>query len=389
MINGILRLFGCVSSKGKEEKINRDKCASFASATGITLNLLLFAAKLTAGILAASVAVVSDAFNNASDALSSLVALIGFKMAAKAGDKEHPMGHGRMEYVAGFIVDMLVVFVGAELVKSSAENILSPTLPGVSALTVAFFLASVVAKAWLFFFYRGVGKKIDSVALKGAAIDSVSDVIATTVVLLSALAAKYLGWKIDGYAGILVAGFIIFSGIKAAKETVDLLLGTPPSRQFIEEIHAFSKGYPEILGIHDVIVHDYGPNRRIISFHAEVSADDDIVAAHEAIDKLEEDMNARFSCLTTIHLDPIVVNDERVNEMRNFVCEIVKSIDETLSVHDFRMTFGKQRKNLIFDLSVPQGSEFSLENAARTVSEKIRETRPDCYAVIKAEHPMI
>lgn len=389
MTNGILRLFGCVSGKGKDEKVNRDKCASVASATGITLNLLLFAAKLAAGILAASVAVVSDALNNASDALSSLVALIGFKMAAKAGDKEHPMGHGRMEYVAGFIVDMLVVFVGAELVKSSVENILSPALPNVSAMTVAFLLASVAAKAWLFFFYRGVGKKIDSVALKGAAIDSVSDVIATTVVLLSALAAKYLDWKIDGYAGLLVAGFIIFSGVKAAKETIDLLLGTPPSKQFIEEIHTVSKGYPEILGIHDVIVHDYGPGRRIISFHAEVSAADDIVAAHEAIDKLEEDLNTRFSCLTTIHLDPIVVNDEKINELRQFVYATVKEIDETFSVHDFRMTYGKQRKNLIFDLSVPLESKKSLAEAARAVSEKIHEVRPDCYAVIKAEHPMV
>lgn len=389
MINALLRLFGCVRGKGENETVNRDKCASFASSTGIVLNLLLFAAKLAAGILAASVAVISDAFNNASDAGSSLVALLGFKMAAKAGDKEHPLGHGRMEYVTGFIVDMLVIFVGAELIKTSIESIIAPELPSASALTVIFLCFSILAKAWLFVFYKKVGKKIDSVALQGAALDSVSDVVATSVVLVSALCGKFFGWKIDGVAGLLVACFILFSGLKAAKETVDLLLGSPPKKEFIDDIYAFVKDYPEILGIHDVIVHDYGPGRTVVSFHAEVSAEENISYAHEAIDKLEEDMHKKFGCLVTVHMDPIVINDEQVNELREFVTRTAKEVDESFSVHDFRMTYGKERKNLIFDLCVPMESKRSLTEAQRAVAEKIHATRPDCFAVIRAEHPLV
>ncbi|MGN1061624.1 MAG: cation diffusion facilitator family transporter [Candidatus Scatosoma sp.] len=389
MIDALLRLFGFVSGKGENENVNRNKCASFATATGIFLNVLLFASKLAAGILASSVAVISDAFNNASDAGSSLVALLGFKMAAKAGDKEHPLGHGRMEYVTGFIVDMLVIFVGAELIKTSVESIISPELPSASALTVCFLGFSILIKAWLFVFYKKVGKKIDSVALQGAAIDSVSDVVATSVVLVSALCGKYFGWKIDGVAGLLVACFILFSGIKAAKETVDLLLGAPPKKEFIDGIYGFVKDYPEILGIHDVIVHDYGPGRTVVSFHAEVSADENINYAHEAVDKLEEDMHKSFGCLVTVHMDPIVINDEQVNEMRAFAQAAAKEVDETFTIHDFRMTFGKERKNLIFDLCVPLENKCALSEAQRAVAEKIHETRPDCYAVIRAEHPLI
>ncbi|MDD6994814.1 MAG: cation diffusion facilitator family transporter [Candidatus Borkfalkiaceae bacterium] len=389
MINALLRLFGCVSGKGENETVNRNKCASFATGTGIVLNLLLFAAKLTAGILAASVAVISDAFNNASDAGSSLVALIGFKMAAKAGDKEHPLGHGRMEYVTGFIVDMLVIFVGAELIKTSVQSIITPELPSASALTVCFLCFSILAKTWLFVFYKKVGKKIESVALQGAAIDSVSDVVATSVVLISALCGKYLGWKIDGVAGLLVACFILFSGLKAAKETVDLLLGAPPKKEFIDDIYSFVKNYPEVLGIHDVIVHDYGPGRTMVSFHAEVSAEDNINYAHEAVDKLEEDMHKKFGCLVTVHMDPIVINDEHVNELREFVARTAKEVDDSFTVHDFRMTYGKERKNLIFDLCVPMESKCSLAEAQSAVADKIHNARPDCYAVIRAEHPLI
>lgn len=389
MISALLRLFRCTEGKGEYEKINREKCASFATGTGIFVNVLLFACKLTAGVLAASVAVISDALNNASDAASSLVAFLGFKMAAKAGDKEHPLGHGRMEYVAGLLVDLIVILVGAELFKSSLKSAISPELPAISALTVAFLCFSLLAKMWLFVFYKKVGKKIDSVALKGAATDSIADVAATFVVLISALCGKYFGWKIDGIAGLIVAAFILFSGIKATKETVDLLVGAPPSKEFVGDIYAFAKNYPEVLGIHDVIVHDYGPGRLVVSFHAEVSADDDINLAHEAIDRLEEDMHEKFGCLVTVHMDPIVIHDELVNELRDFARGAAAQVDETFSIHDFRITYGKERKNLIFDLSVPLGSKWVLADAERAVAKKIHEQRPDCYAVIRAEHPLV
>ena len=367
----------------------RGRYASLAAFTGIVLNLLLFAGKLTAGLLAASVAVVADAFNNMSDAGSAVVTLIGFRLALKPVDKGHPLGHGRLEYIAGFIVDLLIILVGAELFKSSFEKILSPSLPSVSVLTYALLSAAILIKLWLFFFYRKIGKLIDSSAIRASAFDSLSDTAATALVLISALVSKFTGLAIDGWAGILVASFILFTGFKAAKETIDLLLGTPPKPEFIEEIRNFVKGYPEVAGIHDLIVHDYGPGRKFISFHAEVPADSDINYAHDVIDCVERDMNEKFGCIVTIHLDPIEMNDARVQEMKQLAEESAAEIDPAFTIHDFRMTSGGKHVNMIFDLQVPSDSKMPTEEAAKRVAERISEKNPDCYAVIKAEHPFI
>lgn len=367
----------------------RGRYASLAAFTGIVLNLLLFAGKLTAGLLAASVAVVADAFNNMSDAGSAVVTLIGFRLALKPVDKGHPLGHGRLEYIAGFIVDLLIILVGAELFKSSFEKILSPSLPSVSVLTYALLSAAILVKLWLFFFYRKIGKLIDSSAIRASAFDSLSDTAATALVLISALVSKFAGLAIDGWAGILVASFILFTGFKAAKETIDLLLGTPPKPEFIEEIRNFVKGYPEVAGIHDLIVHDYGPGRKFISFHAEVPADSDINYAHDVIDCVERDMNEKFGCIVTIHLDPIEMNDARVKEMKKLAEESAAEIDPAFTIHDFRMTSGGKHVNMIFDLQVPSDSKMPTEEAAKRVAERISEKNPDCYAVIKAEHPFI
>ena len=367
----------------------RGRYASLAAFTGIVLNLLLFAGKLTAGLLAASVAVVADAFNNMSDAGSAVVTLIGFRLALKPVDKGHPLGHGRLEYIAGFIVDLLIILVGAELFKSSFEKILSPSRPSVSVLTYALLSAAILVKLWLFFFYRKIGKLIDSSAIRASAFDSLSDTAATALVLISALVSKFTGLAIDGWAGILVASFILFTGFKAAKETIDLLLGTPPKPEFIEEIRNFVKGYPEVAGIHDLIVHDYGPGRKFISFHAEVPADSDINYAHDVIDCVERDMNEKFGCIVTIHLDPIEMNDARVQEMKKLAEESAAEIDPAFTIHDFRMTSGGKHVNMIFDLQVPSDSKMPTEEAAKRVAERISEKNPDCYAVIKAEHPFI
>ena len=367
----------------------RGRYASLAAFTGIVLNLLLFAGKLTAGLLAASVAVVADAFNNMSDAGSAVVTLIGFRLALKPVDKGHPLGHGRLEYIAGFIVDLLIILVGAELFKSSFEKILSPSLPSVSVLTYALLSAAILIKLWLFFFYRKIGKLIDSSAIRASAFDSLSDTAATALVLISALVSKFTGLAIDGWAGILVASFILFTGFKAAKETIDLLLGTPPKPEFIEEIRNFVKGYPEVAGIHDLIVYDYGPGRKFISFHAEVPADSDINYAHDVIDCVERDMNEKFGCIVTIHLDPIEMNDARVQEMKKLAEESAAEIDPAFTIHDFRMTSGGKHVNMIFDLQVPSDSKMPTEEAAKRVAERISEKNPDCYAVIKAEHPFI
>ena len=367
----------------------RQRYAMLAGVTGIVLNLLLFAGKLTTGILAASVAVIADAFNNVSDAGSSVITIIGFRLAGKHEDKEHPLGHGRLEYVSAFIVDMLIILVGAELLKSSVEKIISPSLPAVSAATIVLLVVAVLVKLWLFFFYRKIGNLIDSAAVKSTSIDSISDTVATSLVLISTLVARFANVGIDGWAGILVAGFILFTGIKAAKETIDLLLGTPPEPAFIQELKDFVKNYPEVVGVHDLMVHDYGPGRKIISFHAEVPSDSDINYAHDVIDCIERDMHEKFGCIVTIHLDPIVTGNKEVDEMRRLAEETAKEVDSSFTIHDFRMTSGGKHINLIFDLSIPTDCKIPDGEAAQKVAEKISEKNPDCHAVIHPEHPFV
>ena len=367
----------------------RGAYAALASVTGIVLNVLLFAGKLVLGLVAASVAIIADAFNNISDAGSAVIALIGFRLAAKPVDKEHPLGHGRLEYVAAFVVDMLIILVGFELLKSSVEKIVSPTLPSVGNATLILLGVAILVKIWLFFFYGKIAKKINSSAIKGAAFDSLSDCFATGLVLVSALISRFWGVAIDGYAGILVALFIGFAGVKAAKETIDLLLGSPPDPEFIKSIYAFTQNYPRIVGIHDVMVHDYGVGRQIVSFHAEVPADSDINVAHEEVDQLERDMHEKFGCIVTVHLDPIVVDDPIVQGLRELSETCAKEVDPDFSIHDFRMTKGETKINLIFDLLLPADCKMNAAEAEKAVALKIREQNPDCSCVIRAEHPYV
>ena len=388
MTNFLIKVF-----IGKHNKPNnpaiRGKYVSLASFTGIFLNVLLFIGKLILGLISASVAMIADAFNNISDAGSAIVTLVGYRLSEKHVDKEHPLGHGRLEYISGFIVDMLIILVGFELLTSSIDKILHPTLPTVSNLTLILLGVAILVKFWLFAFYRKIGKTIDSSAIKASSTDSLTDCIATALVLISAIVAKFFQLPIDGWAGVLVAAFILFAGIKAAKETIDLLLGSPPDPEFIKDIYEFSKGYSSIVGIHDVMVHDYGPGRKIVSFHAEVPSDSDINIAHEEVDKMERDMHAEFGCIVTIHLDPIVMNDPLVSQLRSLSETCAKAVNETFSIHDFRMTKGENSVNLIFDLVVPVDCEMCEEAAENAVAEKIREQYPNCFCVIRAEHPFV
>lgn len=388
MTNFLIRLF-----IGKTQDPNnptiRGKYASLAGFTGILLNVLLFAGKLTLGILAGSVAIIADAFNNISDAGSSIIALIGFRLAAKPVDKEHPLGHGRLEYVTGFIVDMLIILVGFELFTSSIDKIRNATLPTVGNVTLCILIVAILVKLWLFFFYRKIGKTISSSSIKASAFDSLCDCIATTLVLISAIVARQWNVAIDGWAGILVAAFILFTGVKAAKETIDLLLGSPPSKEFIDSIYDFVKSYPNIVGIHDVMVHDYGPGRQIVSFHAEVPADSDINIAHEEVDQLERDMHKRFGCIVTVHLDPIVMNDPLVNELHDIAVQAARSVNPQFTLHDFRMTIGETNVNLIFDLVVPADCPMCAADAEQAVKEEIMKKRENCFCVIRVEHPFV
>lgn len=390
MTNLLIKLF--TKNKNLSPDKYRARLGSLAGATGIVLNLLLFAGKLTVGLIGASVAIMADAFNNISDAGSAIIALIGFRMASKPVDKEHPQGHGRIEYIAGFIVDMLIILVGFELLKTSIGKIVTPALPTVGNITLILLGVAILVKVWLFFFYRNIAKRISSSALKASAADSLSDCVATSLVLISALVGRYAGIAVDGWAGLVVAVFILFTGVKASKETIDLLLGSPPDKAFIDSIYAFvddKERYPRIVGIHDVMVHDYGPGRQIVSFHAEVPSDSDINIAHEEVDQLERDMHEKFGCIVTVHLDPIVIGDPLVNELKALSERCAKAVDERFTIHDFRMTKGETKINLIFDLLIPPDCKTPIKDAEKAVADKIKEQNPDCSCVIKAEHPFV
>lgn len=386
MTNLLIKLF--VKNRDDVQSQNvRSDYVTTASVTGIILNLFLFVCKLIFGILANSVSMIADAFNNVTDAGSAVVSFIGFKLSVKHVDKKHPFGHGRMEYVTGFIVDMIIILVGFELFKSSVEKIIAPSLPEADMFTIVILVIAIIVKLWLFFFYRKIGKKISSSSLRSTSIDSITDCVATALVLVSVIVSKYTGVIIDGYVGILVSVMILIAGIRSAKETIDLLLGVPPTKEYIGEITDFLKVYTEIVGVHDIMVHDYGVGRKFISFHAEVPSDLNINYAHEVIDKVERDMYEHFGALVTIHFDPISVNDEEVEKMRTFASECALEINEEFTIHDFRMTKGEKYTNLIFDLVIPVDYKGSDRDAARLVAEKIKEKCPDYFAVIQPEHP--
>jgi cation diffusion facilitator family transporter len=391
MTDLLVKLFVKDKDNTKDTKV-RGAYALLAGLVGIVLNIFLFAVKLIIGIISFSVAIIADAFNNITDAASSVISLIGFKLSSKPTDKEHPMGHGRLEYISAFIVDMIIVLVGFELFTSSLDKIFNPEKPNIIIPVFVFLGLSVLVKLWLFFFYTKISKKISASAIKASGLDSLTDSVATLLVLVSSLLSYFGildGVPLDGIVGILVACFILLAGVRAAKETIDLLLGSAPDEEFVKEISEFYKNYPEVIGIHDLMIHDYGPGRRFISFHAEVPSDSDIEIAHEAIDKMERDMFTKFNAIVTVHLDPLTVNDEKVNEMRIFCEECAKEVCENMTIHDFRMTDGNTFTNLIFDLLVPLDCEFTCESAERLVSAKIKEKNPNCFAVIQAEHPFI
>lgn len=388
LTNLLIRMF--IKDKDNiKNQIVRKKYTMLAGLTGIFANLLLFLVKFLAGLFSGSVAIIADGFNNLSDSASSVVAMLGFRMSGKHEDKKHPLGHGRYEYITAFIVDIIIVVVGVELFKASIEKIISPKMPGITGATLIVLGISVILKLWMFFFYRKLGRKINSITLTAVGTDSLSDVFATGIVIISAIISKIWGFYIDGYAGLLVAGFIVFSGIKAAKDTVELLLGASPDPELVEKIYDFIKAYPEVLDIHDLMVHDYGPGKQIFTFHAEVSSESDLLHAHDVIDGLERDMEREFGSIVTIHLDPIAVSDEEVDKMRKFIEDAVGEVDSTFTIHDFRMTTSENNVTVIFDLLIPSDSKFSDEVAKDRVTEKISEKNPDLRTVIKAEHPFI
>ena len=388
MTKFLIKLF--IKDKDNVQNVEvREKYGMLSSITGIIVNVLLSVFKLVIGVLANSMAIISDGLNNISDAGSSVVTMLGFKMSQKKVDADHPWGHGRMEYISAFIVDILIILVGFELLQSSIEKIINPELPNVNYITIILLVVAILVKLWLFLFYNKIAKTISSTAIKGNAYDSISDSVSTFAVLISTLIAKFVGISIDGYVSLLVSAFILVTGFKAIKEIIDILLGMKPDPEFVKEIEQFAIKYETIQGIHDIMVHDYGPGRKIVSFHAEVPADSNICRAHDIIDQMEQDIFEKFGCITTIHMDPIVVDNEEINEMRRETERIVKSINEKFSIHDFRMTDGGERINLIFDLVIPTDEKIDVNETIEKIQTELHNQNNKYHAVIKPEYSYI
>lgn len=365
----------------------RQAYGTLCGAAGIGLNLLLFLGKWIAGTLSHSIAITADAFNNLSDAGSSIITLIGFRISGQKPDPEHPFGHGRMEYISGLLVSVAILIMGFELVKSSVEKIIHPEAIDSSPVILGILAASILVKLYMFYYNRSVSAKIDSAAMRATAMDSLSDTVSTALVLAATVISQFTGLLLDGWFGVLVGIFILYTGGSTLKETMDLLLGRPPKKEFIKEIREIVISHPLIYDIHDLIVHDYGPGRLMISLHAEVDAQGDIQAIHEQIDHIEHELQEKLHCSATIHMDPIVTNDTEVLEMKEKVKQIVHDFDPSFSMHDFRMVKGTTRTNLIFDVSVPSGTKTTDNQIVNELKNRIHEIPGSKYfAVIQVDH---
>lgn len=355
------------------------------SIVGIGLNVLLFAGKYLAGVLSGSIAITADAFNNLSDAGSSVITLVGFKFSGMKPDKDHPFGHGRIEYLSGLAVAMLIILMGFELFKSAVGKIMNPEPVETGVLTVAILLVSVCVKLYMSFYNRSIGNKIDSEAMKATATDSLSDSVATSAVLLSMLAAHFTGVQIDGWCGLVVAGLVLFAGYNAAKDTIDPLLGGPPSKEFVKEIRDIVMSHEEIIGIHDLVVHDYGPGRCMISLHGEVPANGDIIALHDTIDHVEKELCEKLGCEAVIHMDPLETDNSVITETKHELLTYINSELPGVSIHDFRMVQGPTHTNLIFDAVVPYGFDMSNEEVKEGLEKLVAKHWENYFAVVHVE----
>lgn len=373
-----------IRESDSEEK-KRRVYGTLGAVVGIFLNICLFTGKYLAGFFSGSIAIMADAFNNLSDAGSSFISLIGFVFSGKKPDLDHPFGHGRIEYLAGLGVSFLILLMGVELAKNSVQKILHPVSVQISTLSIAVLSASILVKLYMAYYNHAIGKKIRSATIAATATDSLSDAAATTVVLLAMLFLAVTGINIDGYCGILVAVFILAAGIGAAKETVSPLLGQAPDPEFVKEIKELVMQHDEVLGIHDMAVHDYGPGRVMVSLHAEVSGDGNIYELHDLIDRIERELKEKLHCETVIHMDPIDVGNEKTVEMKEEMVKLVKAIDERLTIHDFRMVTGTTHHNMIFDVVIPADFKLSQEELKDIIQKKVWEKWPDYYVVIDVD----
>ena len=367
----------------------RERYGVLSGGVGIFLNLLLSLGKFFAGVVTGSIAVTADAFNNLSDAGSSVVTLVGFKLAGQKADDGHPFGHGRIEYLAGLLVSLLILMVGVELGKTSIEKIVQPEEVAFSILSVGILVCSILIKLWMSLFNRKLGKRIHSAAMQATATDSLSDVVATSAVLAGTLIGHFAHVSIDGWIGVVVAVFILRAGWGAAKDTLNPLLGTAPDPELVKAIQQLVLSHEQVVGMHDLVIHDYGPGRRMCSFHAEVPEGDDIMEAHDAIDHIEREIQEKFGIETTAHMDPIATGDSEVVRLREQMSELVREIDQDMSIHDFRLTRGPRHSNLIFDVVVPHRCRLSDEEIRRRITEAAEQVVPGCYVVLQLDRSYV
>ena len=374
-----------IKDKGTGTPEVRQAYGMLCGSVGIFFNVLLAAGKFAAGLLSGSVAIMADAANNLSDAGSSLIVLFGFKLAGQKPDPDHPFGHGRVEYISGLLVSVLIIYMAIELLKSSVDAILHPGEISFEPVILIILIVSILVKFYMFLYNRKFGKRIHSEAMLATSMDSLSDMGATAVVLVSMLVSHYTSLQIDGICGVLVALLIFYAGFNSAKETINPLLGQPPEPEFVKSIEEIVLAEEEIVGIHDLIVHNYGPGRVMISLHAEVPADGDILALHDVIDNVEHHLKSQLHCAAVIHMDPVSTKDERTLELKRVVTELVKEVDPVLSIHDFRVVMGPTHTNLIFDMVVPFDFPLSDVDVADQVQKKIWKYNPVYFAVIEID----
>ena len=385
MIKVIIKKFIPAYDNTKDKKVRERYCV-LAGVLGIICNIVLFAVKVIIGSLMNSISILSDAFNNLSDMGSSIISILGAKMSNRRPDREHPFGHGRMEYIASFVVSCIILVVGFELFRSSIDKIIHPEPVRFSVILIVILTLSMLVKIWMFYYNRYMGKQIDSTVLRAASSDSLNDVVATAAVILATIIGNYVSFPIDGIMGVVVSVLIMIAGFKIAKEVVDRLLGQRPDPALVNEITAMILSYNGIIGIHDMIVHNYGPGRNFASVHAEVSDDSDIIKTHEMIDQAEQDILRETGVMIVIHTDPVSLNSPVKMELMCLVKKIIAEIDPALTIHDFRITKGQSRINVIFDLVVPiETAPERRKEITSLITEKLRTADPRYVAVIQVD----
>ena len=388
MISILSKIFIKNENNADESRI-RSAYGTLCCVLGILLNVVLFGIKYFAGVISGSIAITADAFNNLSDAGSSVITLAGIRLSEKKPDKDHPFGHGRMEYLSGLAVSVIIILVGVELLRSSVDKIISPEAVETSVVSIVILVISILVKGYMFLYNNRIGKKINSAGMKATALDCIGDAIATFVVLVSSVVSYFTGLKIDGWCGLLVSLFIVYAGIRSVKETINPLLGMPPEKEFVDEIKGIIKTFDKIIDIHDLIVHDYGPGRVVVSLHAEVDGKEDIYELHDMIDNAEQKLYQELNCLAVIHMDPIETDNTVTSGMRDDVAKVVKALHKDVTIHDFRMVPGISHTNLIFDVVVPHELKMTDKEIKNSICNMISDKFIDCNAVVNIDRPFV